>query len=56
LRWLGAELDPSANDKGADLVNATTSSVEIRVIPTSEETTIARQLFSLAALPGESHS
>jgi acetate kinase len=56
LRWLGAELDPSANDKGADLVSATTSSVEIRVIPTSEETTIARQLFSLAALPGESHS
>jgi len=56
LRWLGAELDPPANDKAADLVSSAASSVEIRVIPTSEETTIARQLFSLAALPGESHS
>jgi acetate kinase len=56
LRWLGVELDLSANDKAADLVSAAASSVEIRVIPTSEETTIARQLFSLLALPGESHS
>jgi acetate kinase len=43
LRWLGLELDPKANDKAADLISLGTSSVEVRVIPTSEETTIARQ-------------
>ena len=42
LRWLGVELDASANDVNASLVSLDSSSVEIRVIPTSEETTIAR--------------
>jgi acetate kinase len=51
LRWLGVELDPSANDKSADLVSSAASAVEIRVIPTSEETTIAREIFSLDHVP-----
>jgi len=47
LRWLSLELDPKANDVAADLVSADASSVEIRVIPTSEETTIARHVGAL---------
>jgi acetate kinase len=44
LRWLGLELDPQANNSDADLISIGSSSVETRVIRTSEETTIARQV------------
>jgi acetate kinase len=44
LRWLGIELDPQANNGDADLISIGSSSVETRVIRTSEETTIARQV------------
>ena len=47
LRWLGLEVDPKANDRGADLVSSGSSSVEIRVIATSEETTIARHVLAM---------
>lgn len=47
LRWLGVELDPKANDGTVDLVSPGSSSVEIRVIPTSEETTIARHVLAI---------
>lgn len=47
LRWLGVELDPDANEKGADNVSRTTSSVEVRVIQTSEEITMARQIRTI---------
>jgi acetate kinase len=47
LRWLGVELDASANGGDAGLVSLDTSSVEIRVIPTSEETTIARHVLPM---------
>jgi acetate kinase len=47
LRWLGLELDPKANDGAVDLVSLSSSSVEIRVIPTSEETTIARHVLAM---------
>ena len=50
LRWLGIELDPDANDGDTELVSLGSSSVEIRVIPTSEETTIARQVDPLCFL------
>ena len=42
LRWLGLDIDPKANDSDADLV-----SLEVRIIPTSEETTIARHVFAM---------
>jgi acetate kinase len=45
LLWLGLELDPKANDGTVDIVSRSSSSVEIRVIPTSEETTIARHVL-----------
>jgi len=47
LHWLGLELDPKANDDGPDLVSLDSSSVEVRVIRTSEKTTIARHVLSL---------
>jgi acetate kinase len=47
LRWLGLELDPKANDGDADLVSSGSSSVEIRVIATSEETTVARHVLAM---------
>jgi acetate kinase len=47
LRWLGVELDARANVGDAGLVSLDSSSVEIRVIPTSEETTIARHVFAM---------
>jgi acetate kinase len=44
---LGLELDPKANDSDAGLVSLGSSRIEIRVIPTSEEITIARQTSAL---------
>jgi acetate kinase len=47
LAWLGAELDEAANEKNASVISLPSSRVEIRVIPTSEETTIARQTIEI---------
>jgi acetate kinase len=47
LNWLGIELDAQANDGDADPVSPGSSSVEVRVIPTSEETTIARHVLAM---------
>jgi acetate kinase len=49
LRWLGIELDPKANVANGDVISASSSSVEVRVIPTSEETVIARHVFAMTA-------
>jgi acetate kinase len=49
LRWLGLELDPKANDGAVDLISPDSSSIEIRVIPTSEVTTIARHVLAMVA-------
>jgi acetate kinase len=42
LRWLGVTMDPSANDQAKQRIDAKNSEVDILIIPTSEETTIAR--------------
>jgi acetate kinase len=42
LQWLGVRIDHAANDQTRQSVGATDSAVEILVVPTSEETTIAR--------------
>jgi acetate kinase len=47
LRWLGVIMDHSANDELKECVSAENSEVDIRVIPTSEETTIARQCSAI---------
>ncbi|AFL49645.1 acetate kinase [Sinorhizobium fredii] len=47
LAWLGAELDPAANDAGAELISTATSRVALHVVPTDEELMIARQTLAL---------
>ncbi len=42
LAWLGVVLDQSANAHGTDLISASDSQVQVRVIPTDEEIIIAR--------------
>ncbi len=42
LHWLGVELDAAANTSGAGRISTPGSRVEVHVIPTDEETTIAR--------------
>ncbi len=42
LRWLGVQLDAAANRAGAGRISAPGSRVEVHVIPTDEEATIAR--------------
>ncbi|MEY9534903.1 acetate/propionate family kinase [Sinorhizobium fredii] len=47
LTWLGAELDPAANDVGGALISTATSRVALHVIPTDEELMIARHTLAL---------
>jgi len=47
LAWLGVQLDAKANAKGEQSIAAADSRVDVLVIATSEETTIARQCRAL---------
>lgn len=47
LRWLGAELDPAANEAGATVVSTPASRVALLVVPTDEELMIARHTLAL---------
>jgi len=47
LAWLGVQLDANANAKGEQSISAADSRVDVLVIATSEETTIARQCRAL---------
>lgn len=47
LRWLGFELDGTANEKGAGRVTTGTSRLTAFVIPTDEERVIARETLAL---------
>jgi acetate kinase len=49
LRWLGAELDPAANDAGALRISTPESRVALLVVPTDEELMIARHTLALVA-------
>ena len=46
LQWLGVRIDPSANDQGHGCIGVADNEVEIRVIATGEETTIARHCLA----------
>ena len=50
LAWLGVRLDAAANAKGQQSIAASHSGVDVLVIPTSEETTIARHCRALLNL------
>ena len=47
LAWLGAELDPAANDAGAARISTPASRVALLVVPTDEELMIARHTLAL---------
>ncbi len=47
LAWLGAELDPAANDAGAPVISKAGSLVALRVMPTDEELMIARHTLAI---------
>jgi acetate kinase len=47
LGWLGVSIDQAANTQASERIAATGSKVDMRIIPTSEETTIARACASL---------
>ena len=51
LAWLGAELDPAANEAGATLISTSASRVALFVIPTDEELMIARHTHHLVGAP-----
>ncbi|MBP1886139.1 acetate/propionate family kinase [Sinorhizobium mexicanum] len=51
LAWLGAELDPAANEAGAMLISAAASRVAVHVLPTDEELMIARHTLALISAP-----
>jgi acetate kinase len=42
LAWLGVRIDDTANDAGRERIGASDSAVDVFVIPTNEELTIAR--------------
>jgi acetate kinase len=42
LQWLGVELDLSANHQGVEVISPSSSRIEVRLIPTDEESIIAR--------------
>ncbi len=48
LGWLGAELDIAANDANANTISTANSRLTLRVIPTDEESTIARHAAHLS--------
>jgi acetate kinase len=49
LGWLGIELDATANNASSESIAARESKVDIWIIPTSEETTIARDCMAVLA-------
>lgn len=50
LGWLGVRLDAAANERGAGRLNAADSAVTVWMIPTDEESVIARQTAALLDL------
>jgi acetate kinase len=49
LSWLGLRLDPAANAANADRISSADSRIEVRVIATDEEATIARHTQATVA-------
>ncbi len=47
LEWLGAVLDPAANERSDAVISAPQSRIEVRVIPTDEERMIARHTLAM---------
>jgi acetate kinase len=52
LRFLGIHIDPARNAVAAPVISPDGSPVTVRVIPTDEEITIARQTLAVVGIPG----
>jgi acetate kinase len=53
LKWLGAELDATANAQRAPLISLPTSRIKLYVIPTDEERMIAEHTLGIIAAGGK---
>ncbi|MCS3727775.1 acetate/propionate family kinase [Bradyrhizobium betae] len=51
LAWLGVRIDPVANDTASERINRSDSAVDVFVVPTNEEITIARHCAALLRKP-----
>ncbi|WEJ13330.1 acetate/propionate family kinase [Sinorhizobium prairiense] len=51
LAWLGAQLDPAANDADASVISKAGSRVALHVMPTDEELMIARHTLAIIRAP-----
>lgn len=51
LAWLGVRIDPVANDTARERINRSNSAVDVFVVPTNEEITIARHCAALLRKP-----
>ena len=51
LAWLGADLDPAANEAGETVISTAGSRVALMVVPTDEELMIARHTLALIGDP-----
>ncbi|PND25133.1 acetate/propionate family kinase [Sinorhizobium sp. M4_45] len=51
LAWLGARLDPAANDADASVISKAGSRVALHVMPTDEELMIARHTLAIIRAP-----
>lgn len=51
LAWLGAQLDPAANDADASIISKAGSRVALYVMPTDEELMIARHTLAIIRAP-----
>ncbi|WP_439405549.1 acetate/propionate family kinase [Bradyrhizobium sp. DASA03076] len=52
LAWLGLRIDAAADEKGRERINAEDSAVDLFVIPTNEELTIARHCVAVLQAAG----
>ena len=52
LGWLGAELDPEANDSGGPVITTADSKLPVMMLPTNEERVLARRAYGLLASEG----
>ena len=52
LAWLGVRIDAAASEKGRERINAEDSAVDLFVIPTNEELTIARHCVAVLQAAG----
>jgi acetate kinase len=52
LGWLGAELDPEANEGGGPLISKPGSRIRLYLIPTDEELMIARHTLAVLMRAG----